>query len=307
MNRVDPFFGAYYITNFVRSGFLEITCMFCGEKKEASKEHIIPKAIGNETLTTNNVCKDCNSTLGATIDDKFVNNFGIQAERSRLSLKGYNGTVPNPLKNGTDEDGNKVTLDKDLNPHYIPNIDDTGYGLEIGTSSAKEAYQIALKKLKRKHIPREKAKEILKNSRVVKSEKIRSKISFERNIDTEDVNLEFLKIAFEYMNKEYGDIYRKDPIGNDLKNILNQFKSGNKVDYSKYLSEIPKEKITLFKNVMQEKGRNIHLIRFILTKDNKLFVVILLFNGDYSRTVLVSNFGNKYKGIDDKETTVVIN
>ena len=33
--------------------------MFCGEKKESSIEHIIPKAIGNETLTT----LDCNNKV----------------------------------------------------------------------------------------------------------------------------------------------------------------------------------------------------------------------------------------------------
>lgn len=285
---------------------LEITCMFCGEKKESSKEHIIPKAIGNETLTTNNVCKDCNSTLGATIDDRFVNSWAMQVERNRLSLKGYKGAVPNPMKNGTDEDGNQVILDKGQNPQYIPNIDDTGHSLAIRTSSTKKAYQIAIKKLKRKNIPKEKAKEILKNSKVLYSDKIRPNISFKGHIDTEALKLEFLKIAFEYMNKEYGDMYRKDPIGNDLKTILNQFKSGNKVDYSKYLSDIPKKKITPFKNAIQRREKNIHYIQFVLTADNRLFVTILLFNGNYSQNVLVSNSGNEYPGIDDKKTTVVI-
>ncbi|MDE5158899.1 HNH endonuclease [Lacticaseibacillus paracasei] len=285
---------------------METTCMFCGEKKESSIEHIIPKAIGNETLTTNNVCKDCNSALGATIDDRFVNSWAMQMERNRLSLKGYKGTVPNPMKNGTDEDGNQVILDKGQSPQYIPTIDDTGHSLAIRTSSTKKAYQIALKKLKRKNIPKEQAKEILKNSKVLCSDKIRPNISFEGQIDTEALKLEFLKIAFEYMNKEYGDMYRKDPIGNDLKNILNQFKSGNKVDYSKYLSDIPKGKITPLKNAIQRRGKNIHYIQFVLTDDKRLFMTILLFNGNYSQNVLVSNCGKEYPKISDKKIAVVI-
>ena len=230
----------------------------------------------------------------------------MQVERNRLSLKGYKGTVPNPMKNGTDEDGNRVILDKGQNPQYIPTIDDTGHTIAIRASSKNEAYQIALKKLKRKNIPKKKAKEILKNSKVVYSDKIWPNIRFKGQVDTEALKLEFLKIAFEYMNKEYGDMYRNDPIGNDLKNILNHFKSGSKVDFSKYLSDIPKEGITPLKNAIQRRGINIHYIQFLLTDDERLFMNILLFNGNYSQKVLVSNCGNEYPKIYDKKIAVVI-
>ena len=43
-------------------------CIICGQYRECSLEHIIPKALGNETLKTYDVCKDCNSKLGDNVD-----------------------------------------------------------------------------------------------------------------------------------------------------------------------------------------------------------------------------------------------
>ena len=55
-------------------------CSFCLCDKEPSKEHIIPYALGG-SLTTYSVCKDCNSSLGSTIDSKFILNKAVGIAR----------------------------------------------------------------------------------------------------------------------------------------------------------------------------------------------------------------------------------
>lgn len=82
-------------------------CIFCG-KTEAefdkhncwTEEHIIPKALGNETLRIFNVCKKCNSGLGTYVDNYFVNNMFIKIIRQSLGLKGQSGEIPNAFKEG---------------------------------------------------------------------------------------------------------------------------------------------------------------------------------------------------------------
>lgn len=65
-------------------------CSFCLCDKEPSKEHIIPYALGG-SLTTYSVCKDCNSSLGSTIDGKFIDNIFNRLSRCQTGLAGQNG------------------------------------------------------------------------------------------------------------------------------------------------------------------------------------------------------------------------
>ena len=173
----------------------KITCMFCGQEKESSKEHIIPKAIGNGSLITDDVCKDCNSALGETIDDKFVNNGLIDLKRSTYDLKGYGGNAPTPITKGTDEEGNTVRFDKDLVAHYIPKITDKDGKAMIIAESESEGRKVIKKKLERKNVPKEEIDEILNlledKYRDKVPEKVRAFFKEEKMVDykpTIDVN-----------------------------------------------------------------------------------------------------------------------
>lgn len=291
---------------------LKITCIFCGKRKESSLEHVIPEAIGNNSFTTNIVCTDCNSALGATIDDKFVNSFPIEMKREMLGLKGYKGNIPQVLRCGKDSNGNTIILDKDSGPKYIPKVTEKDNSFSVMANSKKEVTQIIKKKLKRKYVPKRKQvpKELidkeLKKIENTEVEESRPKINFRYNYNVSNFKLEFLKIAFEYMNIYYGDTYKQDPIGNRLKNILNQFKSGNIADYSKYVIDVPSKLSTPVMNALKRSKQNIHIILPVIDPNNRLFISILLFNGEFSYSVLVSNHGDAYSSILGKRKSILI-
>lgn len=283
---------------------LKITCIFCGQKKESSLEHVIPKAIGNNSFTTNIVCKDCNSALGATIDDKFVNSFPIEMKREMLGLKGYKGNIPQVLKCGKDSNGNTIILDKDSGPKYISKVTEKDNSFSVMANSKKDAACIIKKKLERKHVPQKLIDKALNKIENTEVEESRPKINFRYKYNVSNFKLEFLKIAFEYMNIYYGDTYKQDPIGKRLKNILNQFKSGNIADYSNYV--IPNHLSTPGMNALKRSNQNIHEILPVITSNNKLFISILLFNGEFSYSVLVSNQGDAYPSILGKIKSILI-
>ena len=108
------------------------------------------------------------------------------------------------------------------------------------------------------------------------------------------------------MNIYYGDTYKQDPIGKRLKNILNQFKSGNIADYSNYVIDVPNHLSTPGMNALKRSNQNIHEILPVITSNNKLFISILLFNGEFSYSVLVSNQGDAYPSILGKIKSILI-
>ena len=67
-----------------------------------------------------------------------------------------------------------------------------------------------------------------------------------------------MKIAFEYMNIYYGDTYKQDPIGNQIKNSLNQFKSGKMADYSNHVIDVQDQISTPFMNALKRINQNIN-------------------------------------------------
>ncbi|MDO4855041.1 MAG: HNH endonuclease [Limosilactobacillus gorillae] len=278
---------------------MEITCMFCGQKKESSLEHVIPKAIGNNSFTTDDVCKDCNSALGATIDSKFIDNPLIKIIRNKLKLKGYKGNVPQVLRSGEDSNGNTIILDKDYSPKYITKVVERDNNFSVLTSSKEEAAKIFKKKLERKHVPQESIDEELKKIKNMEVEENRPQINFCFKYDMPDLELEFLKIAFEYMNKYYGDTYKQDPVRNRLKNILNQFKSGRTANYSNYVTDnVQNQLSTPIRNALKTYEHNVHVILPVVNpKNKKLYIYIFLFNGCLSYRVLVSNQGDTYPEI----------
>src|SRR5260221_9747795 len=68
-------------------------CIFCLEERPGSEEHVFPSAIGGR-LTTDRVCRPCNSTLGSRVDAALSDSFIIRSRRARLGLAGNSGTPP---------------------------------------------------------------------------------------------------------------------------------------------------------------------------------------------------------------------
>lgn len=108
------------------------------------------------------------------------------------------------------------------------------------------------------------------------------------------------------MNKEYGDTYKQDPIGNKLRSILNQSMSGKETDCSDYTSKIDSSAVSPFIDHFRKENEHIHYICIRKHPDNTVSVLIALFDGEISGEVLVSKCGDKYLGTIDKRQRIVI-
>jgi len=81
-------------------------CYGCGvtlRKKNSSKEHIIPNAIGGRLKSRKLLCKDCNSAFGSDIDFKLTQQLSFLC--NLLNIKRDDGEVPKTIK-PTDGDYN---------------------------------------------------------------------------------------------------------------------------------------------------------------------------------------------------------
>lgn len=122
--------------------------------------------------------------------------------------------------------------------------------------------------------------------------KVKPKINVTMTLNISDLEVEFIKIAFEYMHEVYGLAYANDSIGLKLKNILQKRLKDEKTDYHQFIeSENQKYDSNIIKEAL---GFDAHLIIPIILDSNQMVLSILLFNGDITYTVLVSNNGKKY-------------
>jgi hypothetical protein len=63
-------------------------CIFCTNERPPSLEHVFPLAIGGRHVTTDRVCKECNSTLGSRVDAALSDFLPIRVRRAELGLAG---------------------------------------------------------------------------------------------------------------------------------------------------------------------------------------------------------------------------
>ena len=68
-------------------------CIFCLKERPGTQEHVFTRAIGGR-LTTDRVCKPCNSVLGSRVDVALSDNFLVRGHRGRLRLAGNSGEPP---------------------------------------------------------------------------------------------------------------------------------------------------------------------------------------------------------------------
>lgn len=273
-------------------------CIFCGQKKAPSKEHIIPEAICSKdgALITKNVCHECNQDLGSTIDSNFAKSTLIAMQRSCLGQTGYKGKSKPPFYHLKDLNGNQIKT-KNNKLEVTPQVKQTGKNsFKITAGTEEEAQKIIKKMAKRR-------KQKYSINKLLKYTSNHPLISAESEYSSSDIEVEFLKIAFEYINLYYSDIYSKDPIGKELRRILNKFKCGKKANYSSYLVKLS-NKYSYLENLSKSKNINYHSIFSINNSKNELFINILLFNGSFSYRVLVSNNGNLYPKLKERHTLI---
>jgi hypothetical protein len=65
-------------------------CYFCLEEKDSSVEHVFPEAIGG-ALTTDRVCRACNSFLGTKVDARLTDHPSILVKRQEFGMTTSSG------------------------------------------------------------------------------------------------------------------------------------------------------------------------------------------------------------------------
>ena len=186
----------------------------------ASKEHIFPEGIGG-TITTNRVCRDCNSKMGSSVDAPLINHFAVKWARLHYGIKGKAKEVPQPLKAGETSDGRKVILRlkggwHNLELDFLDHVVDDGHGNHTIIVDAKNADK--LPKMVNKIRTRSGQLPLAPEEIII--EDITGPcppLSFKADIDLIDYQRGILKIAYEIAWKFLGNGYLDDPTGRRLR------------------------------------------------------------------------------------------
>lgn len=291
-------------------------CIICRkpftEKNPATKEHIIPEAIGGN-FVIDTVCKDCNSNMGTKIDAPFVKNIISRLHIEENQIKGKKGIVEFPLKGDyQDEIGNKYRIDNldsdpvllDDRPEItIEKLESGEYSVSIsfekfGTFSENDINKLFAKY--EKYLEREFNKQelLFDREKLLSSEFIRTikpsmRLQKREQVDFNPFFLEALKIAYEFFVTHYP----KEMEHKDIKNIAYILENADFNMAKKYVSlHIPDEKIeyiTLTK-LLKEKFGSVFIINPLKTPDNETGYFISLYE-KFIFLVKLSNddlFGN---------------
>lgn len=281
----------------------KIRCMFCYKEKESSIEHIIPKSLGNNTLTTNFVCKDCNSKLGDKIDAPFVNNPIFQIKRQQLGLKGYTGKLPNLLSRGKDSDGNTVLYNEKSGFYFeskIQKISKDEYSLIA--NSKKEANNMLEKKKKRGKTDPRILDSLFTGVKETKVQKVHPSVTYKYSAKLSSLDLGLLKIAYECMYQEFGEKFGSDKQAKKIRDILLRSVMEKSVSFNEchqMIVPIQTKKLAKGKN-----NQPYHIIWSVKNKYNQLILVVQLFNESFIFGVLVSNDASAYDGICQKRIAI---
>lgn len=280
-------------------------CIFCG-KTEAefdkhncwTEEHIIPKALGNETLRIFNVCKKCNSGLGTYVDNYFVNNMFIKIIRQSLGLKGQSGEIPNAFKEGEDKNGHRIRVDSNYHPTRVPYIEQNDNKLRIVASSKDEARNILRKKLSRMNKTGEEIQTAINKLEKSESHFSKPEIQYNIEIDFNRFYMEILKIGFEYAIYKLGDDYLNDIRAKEIQNYLKEAINGKMKTKCKEFTGISSLYEDMQKLLRQVK-LNCHMLMIHPDMNNNLIAEVILFmNPMLSFSIFLSDDATKFKNMD---------
>lgn len=204
-------------------------CWFCREDRLGSKEHIIPQSIGG-TLVTWRVCTDCNSTLGRVADGPIGNHLLVQIWRSTLSLAGYGGTIPEPLRAllkdprlGSDPSRRvRIEFDEAGRPRprlifqqaVTPLADGIRLDINMDASEADRLPQILNRRLKQRGLEAmtdAEASDFVKRAKASARPLENSEIEGTITLETAPTQPGMIKIAYETACDVFGDVYLDDP------------------------------------------------------------------------------------------------
>lgn len=189
----------------MKTGF----CIICRENgKDLTDEHVIPDAIGG-VYHIYNVCKDCNSKLGDTIDNNLINHWLTQGFRHIYKIGGKRKLIPNPLiGKGELDSGQRVRTVEDatgkIKPIFIPSSPEVTEGedgsvnikFSVDASEEKDIDKIIDKVLKRNSIVPDKVNTTRSERQVnvIEHPTVKQTVC----LDTHKFKLALIKIAYEF-------------------------------------------------------------------------------------------------------------
>lgn len=121
----------------------QVDCIYCGPGKLASKEHVVPQAIGGSFSSSTIICEECNSYFGAQVDPHITNWHLSLAARNWFDLEGYSGKVPSYEVEASD--GSLITVGRKgaLRPKWrdvVKKAEGNEFYFSAGTPTADEAH-----------------------------------------------------------------------------------------------------------------------------------------------------------------------
>lgn len=279
-------------------------CILCGKTSEQlsnsnplTEEHIIPYALGNNSLKLNCLCKECNSKLGDCVDNEFVNSFDMQLARKIYEIKGRNG-VPNPFKKGKDYSGHLINVDDNFKPAIVPYTEKNGSSLKIHAPNKTIAKQMVQKSLSRKDFEQAEIDKILLKIDSMESDKKQETISYDVQIDMTLRRIAILKMAYEYTFLKLGETYFDDDRAKEIRDILKAAINGLITDdiINKISVNYLPEDIAKYFDYIKKLEEPMHMIMIQSTKENWVIVIISLFcDKNNSYIVRVSNSSEQYE------------
>lgn len=205
-------------------------CIMCREERDLTEEHIIPECIGG-SLKPKLLCKECNSSIGSTIDGPFSNTVLVQLPRQSYQIPGKSGVVPNSfgIFGSTNHEGKELSirLDEQFRPYVKPIVTEqkTDRGLEINITVDKEdegdIESILRKKITRyyrslgmpeREIQTKVAQDVLNAKKAAVAVSTQPSIKYSFSINVNVLLLESIKIAYELASLEFGEIYLANSI-----------------------------------------------------------------------------------------------
>lgn len=204
-------------------------CIFCQrtlmpgatDGTQPTKEHVIQYAIGGSNgLVTHDVCKDCNSNLGDSVDADFINQEFIGILRLMHGVAGYSGTVPNVVLEARSLDtnepgqvslGSNATIDVSHEPVMIRESKSAGYEEILVAAMPDRARQMAeglIEKAKKqnKTVYTTKGKVVTTAADLFADAEVESSDHYKASLQVEFIPMfrGYAKIAFGYLHVALG-------------------------------------------------------------------------------------------------------
>jgi hypothetical protein len=117
-------------------------CIYCGSGKEMSREDVIPYALGGRYASSDIICKDCNSYLGANVDCHITDWQLSLIARGCFGLAGHGGAIPSYDVETADGHSLTVLRGSVLRPKWrdvVVRQDASGFYFRAGTPTAEDA------------------------------------------------------------------------------------------------------------------------------------------------------------------------